>query len=200
MRPLRDLLVQVPAVYAELEHALLPVRTGEPSDTSPDPRHRPPPANLAVTEHRHLLVKGLRWWVDAVRDRGERTEVGHSVPRMCAWLLGHVDVMAPEDQAELHANLTEWLGEAFPLVGSVTPPAAPMLPAAALERHVPVHVAATALGVSVSTVKRRTVGKRRDGVVLLRDAAGVVLCLQSDLPPAWCAHCRGAQRSRTVTA
>lgn len=201
MRPLRDLLVQVPAVYAELGHALLPGRSGEPSDTSPDPRHRPAPANLEVTEHRHQLVRGLRWWVDVVTDARQQAfpaPVGGSVPMMCAVLLGHLHLLADEDQAELQANLWDWVGDAMPLVGAVMPPSAPMLPREALGQVVPVHVAAEALGVSVSTVKRRTVGLREGGRVLMADAAGWVLCTMSDLPPAWCEHCRTGVR--TVTA
>lgn len=202
MTPLADLLVRVPAVYAELGNALLPRRSGEPSDTSPDPRHRPAPANLDVTDHRHQLLRGLRWWVDAVHEKGQRVpRLGDSPARMCAWLLAHLEHMAPEDQAELQTNLWDWVGDAMPLVGAVTAPGTPRLPREALDRHVPVHVAAHALGVSVSTVKRRTVGKRSEGIVLLRDAAGEVLCTQSDLPPAWCDHCRGGARPvRTVTA
>jgi hypothetical protein len=203
VRQLEQLLVQVPVVYAELEHALLPGRSAEPPDTSPDPRHRPAPARLEVTEHRHLLLKGLRWWVDAVVDLDDRrfhVGLGDSPARMCALLLANLAHMADEDQDTLRGNLWEWVGDAMPMVGKVVAPSAPMLPREALERVVPVHVAAKALGVSVSTVKRRTVGKRDAGQVLLRDAAGQVLCVQSDLPPAWCAHCRGAQRVRTVTA
>lgn len=192
MKPLRDLLVQVPTVYAELGHALLPVRTGEPSDTSPDPRHRPAPANLAVTEHRHLLLRGLRWWVDVIA--ADTPPVGDSPARMCAVILAHLDVLEAEDQATLRANLWEWVGDAMPLVGAVPTPEAPALPREALDRRVPVHVAAKALGVHVSTVKRRT-ANREGGMVLLRDAAGE-LCAMSDLPPGWCEHCRA--RSVTV--
>lgn len=199
MRPLEDLLVQVPAVYAELGHAMVPGRSGEPPDSSPDPRHRPPPARLEVTEHRHLLVKGLRWWVDVLREWVDVPRLGDSPARMCAVILANLGVLEPEDRETLRANLWDWVGDAMPLVGLVAAPSAPMLPAAALERHVPVHVAATALGVSVSTVQRRTLGKRHDGIVLLRDAAGV-LCVQSDLPAAWCAHCRGAQSVRSALA
>jgi hypothetical protein len=188
--PLRDLLVRVPAVYAELEHALLPGRSGEPSDSSPDPRHRPAPARLEVTEHRHQLLRGLRWWVDAVGVEGRlRTApmLGDSPARMCAWLLAHLDVMADEDRAELRANLWDWCWDAMPMVGKVVAPATPMLPREALGRSVSIRVAAEALGVHRRTVQRRT--GQTGGEVLLRDAAGP-LCPLHDLPPAWCAHCR----------
>lgn len=193
-------MVRVPAVYAELGEALLPARWGEPPDSSPDPRHRPPPARLEVTEHRHLLLKGLRWWVDAVQDVtvvGKGRTVGESVPRMCATLLHYLPNMAAEDQETLQANLWEWVGGAMPLVGKVPAPVAP-LPVEALDRVVPVHVAAEALGVSVSTVQRRSPG-RVGGRVKLSEVAGP-LCELSDLPAAWCGQCpSGAHRLRSVT-
>jgi hypothetical protein len=145
-----------------------------------------------VTEHRHKLLRGLRWWVDAVVDPDERRFVvglGDSPARMCALLLANVGGMADEDQDTLRENLWEWVGEAMPMVGKVSAPV-PALPREALDQRVPVHVAAKALGVSVSTVKRRTPDTREAGTVLLREAAGP-LCVLHDLPPAWCAHCRG---------
>jgi hypothetical protein len=110
---------------------------------------------------------------------------------MCAILLGHLHLMADEDQDTLRENLWEWVGDAMPMVGKVSAPV-PSLPREVLDRRVPVHVAAKALGVSVSTVKRRTPETRESGTVLLREAAGP-LCLMHDLPPAWCAHCRGVR-------
>lgn len=185
MTPLDRLLVRVPAVYAELGHAMLPGRAGgDGPAAAPDPVHRPAPGNLDAAEHRHVLVKGLRWWVDVVDHDGPR--VGDSVPKMCAVLLGHLHVLAPEDRETLQENLWDWIGGAMPLVGAVPTPEPP-LPLEALDRRVPVHVAAKALGVSVSTVKRRA--DREAGTVLLRDAAGPA-CVMSDLPAAWCAHCR----------
>lgn len=186
MSTLEQTLALVPAVYARLGDALTPGRgTGE--GNTPDPRHKPAPARLDAVEHRHLLLRGLRWWVDAVDD-GERriVPVGASPARMCAFLLWSAPRMAAEDRAELHGQLTEWLAKAWPLVGDVPTPR-PRLPLEALTRRVPVHVAAEALGVSVSTVKRRT--ERTDGTVVLKDAAGP-LCDQSWLPEAWCEHCR----------
>lgn len=185
MIPLANLLERVPAVYAELGHALLPGRSGEPSDTSPDPRHRPAPARLEVTDHRHKLVRGLRWWVDVIA-ADTRVPVGESVPRMCAVILANLHVLEDEDAAELQANLWEWIGDAMPLVGAVPTPKAPALPREALDRVVPQSVAAAALDVHPTTILRRAGGK--GGPVKLADVAGP-LCVMSDLPLKWCAHC-----------
>lgn len=201
MTRLERLLARVPAVWSELGRSLKPGSGSVGGErVSGNPRvEAPDVANLTVVEHRHRLVRGLRWWVDAVTpDPGDRPMgLGDSPARMCAWLWANVAVMAAEDAAELERNLWEWESEALPLIGAVATPDAPVLPREALEQVVPVHVAASALGVGVSTVKRRTVGRREGGRVLLRDAAGV-LCVLSDLPPAWCAHCRNGVRSVTA--
>jgi hypothetical protein len=180
---LRRLLVLVPEVYGELQTAAVPGRSAEPPD-SRDPREKPAPGNLTVMEHRHKLVRGLRWWVDAVRDPGEHTEVAHSPARMGAWLLGHLGVMATEDQAELQDNLEQWLAAAWPLVGDVNPPR-PVLPVTALDQRVSVKVAAEAVGVSRQTIYARATPEA--GLVLLREVAGPP-CLH-DLPLACCAEC-----------
>lgn len=200
MTPLSELLARVPVVYGLLQDALVPGGGGGyDGERVSGGGGEPPkaPANLEVAEHRHTLLRGLRWWVDAVVD-GWPGKVGDSPTHMCALLLAHLHVMAPEDQAELQTNLWDWLGGAMPLVGKVSTPTPPRLPLEALDRRVPVHVAAEVLGVSVRTVQRRA--PRADGTVVLREAAGP-LCDQSDLPAPWCDHCRvGAHRVRTVTA
>lgn len=186
-RTLEDVLATVPRVYDMLGDALTPGRTGDGPTGPADPIHRPAPARLDAVEHRHLLLRGLRWWVDAVELTSAEHQVGDSPARMCALLIANLSVMDDGDRTELHGQLTEWLHDAYPLVGEVDTPK-PRLPLSALDQRVPVHVAATALGVSVSTVQRRTPG-RTDGTVVLRDAAGPE-CPQSWLPEPWCAHCR----------
>lgn len=194
MTPLADLLAKVPAVYAQLGDAAVPMGSvGGDMPTGPTSVHPNAPARLDVIDHRHQLLRGLRWWVDAVDDGTSPLPVGESVPRMCAWLLANLRHMDETDAATLRGNLWDWIGEALPMVGQVDTPAPP-LPREALDRVVPVHVAAKALGVSVSTVKRRAT--REGGMVRLGDAAGP-LCEVSDLPAAWCAHCRPV---RTETA
>lgn len=179
---LENLMREVASTYLQLAEAALPGRTGEPSDTSPDPRNRPAPGRLPVMEHRHKLLRGLRWWVDAVRDPEEQTRVGESVPHMCAWLLAHEGDLAPEDREEMTKNLNDWVSKAWGLVGPLEQLAVE-LPAGAEDQVVPVHVAAQVLGVSVSTVKRRA--PRVGGMVRLGDA------MRCDhwLPHGQCALC-----------
>lgn len=194
---LDHLLRRVPTVYALLADAL------EPGGSAPGGErvqgggstHAPAPANLSVAEHRHKLVRGLRWWVDAVTVDELPGKVGDSPARMCAWLITQVPSMEPEDRAELASNLDRWLFKADSMIGPAPEPsrsAMRVLPLEALERTVPVHVAADVLQVSVSTIKRRSLDSRTDGRVKLADVAGPD-CPQSDLPAAWCAHCRPAQ-------
>jgi hypothetical protein len=184
---LADLLAKVPAVYDQLEDAMVPGGgSGDGMPTGPRSVHPNAPARLDVIDHRHQLLRGLRWWVDAVDDGASPLPVGESVARMCAWLIANLHHMADDDLMELRENLWEWVGDAMPMVGKVEAPKVPALPLEALDRVVPVHVAAKALGVSVDTVQRRAT--REAGMVKLSDAAGP-LCPQSDLPAAWCAHC-----------
>lgn len=182
---LEQLLAMIPTVYVELGQVTVLTGSGGPPDRSPDPRDKPIPANLSVVDHRHQLVRGLRWWVDAVKDAPTAQPVGESVTHMCALLLHYAPGLESEDRDELTTNLRQWLHKADRMNNPPDDRPAP-IPAEALSQRVPVHVAAKALGVSVSTVKRRTPG-REAGQVLIRDAAGP-LCVH-DLPPAWCAYC-----------
>lgn len=168
-RTVRDLLVLVPRVYGDLVTASLPGRSGEPSDRSPDPREKPTPGNLSVIEHRHLLLRGLRWWVDVV-DADNPRPVGDSPAMMCAVLLGHLHLLTLEDQDTLRDNLEDWLSGAYPFMGKPEPVTRTTLPIEALDAIVPVHVAAKVLGVSVRTVQRRA-PDRTAGQVRLRDVA-----------------------------
>lgn len=171
-RTVRDLLEQVPRVWADLEHALVPLRATEPPDNSPDPRNRPTPARLDVAEHRVLLLRGLRWWVDAVMDPDEARRLpagtSSSPARLCALLLHHLEAMAPEDQESLREQLDTWLFDAYPFMGKPEP--APVrLSDEAMDALVPLGVAAKALGLSLSTIRRRANGAN---TVRMRDVAG----------------------------
>ena len=190
MRPLEVVLATIPEVYAELEAALVPGGGGTGGDrvsggtrvTAPDP------ARLDVIDHRHLLLRGLRWWVDAVRETGAPTpRVGASPARMCAYLRWAAPAMDPADRADMTQQLSDWLWAAYPHVGRVDAGTLPVLPVESLDAVVPQSVAAKALGVHATTILRRAGGK--GGPVKLSDVAGPE-CVQSDLPAAWCAHCR----------
>lgn len=186
MTALPRLLASVAAVYDDLLDASLPGRGGDPDERpAPDPTHKPAPGDLGVMEHRHKLVRGLRWWVDAVRDPGEHTQVGHDVTLMARWLAAHVNVMAPEDRAELASNLSAWLGKSAGIMGA--PVSAPIaLEDAQLDQRVRVADAARLLGCTVRTVQRRVpADQRQGGMVLLRD---VVRCDLCDLPDGTCPH------------
>jgi len=187
VKPLDVVLATIPEVYAQLGEALTPGRGGgEPS--APDPLHKPAPARLDAVEHRHLLLRGLRWWLATTSSSGVPEGVGDSPAKACAILLARLPHLTAEQRAELHSNMDGWLRKAWPLVGDVATPKPARLPLQAMHQRVPVHVAAEVLGVSVSTVKRRT-PDRVGGHVTLEDAAGP-LCEQSDLPEPWCWHCR----------
>ena len=188
MSNLRHLLAQCAETYDDLVDASLPGR-GDPDERpAADPTRKPAPGSLSVIDHRHQLVRGLRWWVDAVRDPGEPTRLGGDVRAMCAYLAGHLEVMAPEDRAELAGNLSAWLNRAAAFMGEPTRPPQP-LPLEALAPGVaPVRVAdaAALLGCTVRTVQRRVPADQRPGgMVLLRDAWRCDLC---DLPHGQCAH------------
>jgi len=182
-------LATIPEVYAELEAALVPGGGGPGGDrvsggtrvTAPDP------ARLDVIDHRHLLLRGLRWWVDAVQEGGKYLGVGHSPALMCAVLLDNADAMDPDDRHAMHTQLSDWLWAAYPHVGRVDAGTLPVLPVESLDAVVPQSVAAKALGVHATTILRRAGGK--GGPVKLSDVAGPE-CVQSTLPAAWCAHCR----------
>lgn len=184
---LEQVLRQVPGVYRDLEDALIPGRSGEPSGP-PDPVHKPAPANLNVTEHRHKLLRGLRWWVDAVHPKDGRVpRVGEDVALMCGALLAALPVMDDEDRATLHNNLRSWLVKAYVFMGDPEPTTV-ALPPAALDQRVRVADAARILGCTVRTVQRRVPAERRGGgLVLLREAWRCELC---DLRHGECVHTR----------
>lgn len=185
MTTLEVALATVPVVYAELEAALVPGGGGGGERVSGGTRTAPAdPARLEVVEHRHKLLRGLRWWVDAVADDTPHY-VGDSPARMCVVILDNLRHMDPDDRAELRANLDDWLHDAYPHVGVVEQPRG-VLPLEALSRVVPQSVAAKALGVHPTTVLRRAGGV--GGPVKLADVAGPK-CPATDLPAAWCAHC-----------
>lgn len=184
---LEQTLRQVPGVYLDLEDALVPGRSGEPSG-APDPIHRPAPANLNVAEHRHKLRRGLRWWVDAVHPKeGAVPRVGEDVALMCGALLAAAASMEDEDRATLHNNLRSWLVKAHGFMGD-SGPVAVGLPAAAWDQRVRVADAARILGCTVRTIRRRVPAEQRGGgLVLLREAWRCDLC---ELPHGECAHTR----------
>lgn len=170
-RTVQDLLEQVPRVWADLEHALVPGRSSEPPD-SVNPLNKPAPARLDVAEHRVLLLRGLRWWVDAVMDPDDMRRLPEgtstSPARLCALLLAHLEVMSAEDRDELREQLADWLWDAYPFMGKPEP--APVrLPDGAMDELVPLGVAAKVLGLSLSTIRRRANGAN---TVRMRDVAG----------------------------
>lgn len=184
----RDVLLRVPYVYAELALSLVP---GAPA---PDGERvagggsvtPPAPANLDVADHRHQLVRGLRWWVDAVRDDDTPPRLGESVSRMAVYMVSVLPAMAAEDVAMLHENLMDWLYAAYPHMGKVEAPTAPVrLPLGAEDQLVSVKVAAQVLGVTTRTIQRR-VPDRANGVVRLGDAMRT--CVH-DLLVGSCADC-----------
>lgn len=184
---LRDVLLSLPRVYGMMGDALVPGRSGEPPVSSPDPKHRPAPANLTAVDHRHQLLRGLRWWSDAVGTEGAGTHLGDSPAHMCAWLLAHLDVMDPDDRTEMKANLSDWLEKALGMVGGPVPEPEPFirvrqLPAGAEDSVVSVAVAAKVLGVSVRTVQRRAphrfAGQVRLGDVMERCKHDLTSCAE----------------------
>lgn len=184
MSSLRRNLEWAASVYGDLLDASMPGR-GDPEERpAPDPTRKPAPGNLTVMEHRHELVRLLRWWVDAVRDPDEVTRIGDDVARMCGWLAAHEGDMADEDHRDLCAAVSSWLVRAAGMMGEPESAPAP-LPVEAWDRVVPQSVAAQALGVPVSTIWRRAGG--RGGDVRLGDVTGP-RCLH-DLLPGQCADC-----------
>ena len=182
---LAELLAQCAGLYDDLLDAAPPVKTGEPLDYSPDPRSKPTPGRLGVIDHRHELVRGLRWWVDAVRE--DSTRVGESVHAMTAYLCGMVWAMAPEDRDTLTERLTGWRRTAWRLADRHDDQAVEFdLPPEAYARVVPQKTAAQVFGVPVSTIWRRNGGK--GGPVKLGDVAP--RCGHCELIVGQCEHTR----------
>lgn len=193
-------LHQVALVYDDLADAAAGMRSAAGGDGMPrggrDPRDRPAPGNLEAMEHRHKLLRGLRWWVDAVREGGSRhRRMGDSPRNMCAFLYSQLDAMAPEDRAELDANLADWLAGAYPLLGDVDPAptkATVPLPVEAYSQRMRVADAAAVLGCTVRTIQRRVPADRRaGGMVVLGDAARA--CRECGQPEGLCEHTRCQQ-------
>lgn len=183
---LERLLERVPQVYAALGEAQVLPGAGDPEERpAKDPTYKPAPGRPDVIEHRHELLRGLRWWVDAVAvdHRPGSYPVGNSVAHMCALILHNVPHMAPEDKVELAANLDAWLVKAWPYVGRMEPHTRQSLPLEAVDAILPVHAAAKLLGVSVRTVQRRA--ERTDGLVRLGD----VMRCDHGLPQGQCHYC-----------
>lgn len=186
MTGLQRRLASAAAVYADLLDASLPGAGGDPDERpAPDPTRKPAPGNLSVLDHRHELVRLLRWWVDAVHEHGERTvRMGSDVPTMARYLAANVHVMADEDAGTLYGRLGGWLDKAARFMGEPDSPPI-QLDAAAYARTVPQAVAAQALGVPVSTIWRRNGG--RGGPVVLADVAK--RCGLHDMLAGQCADC-----------
>ena len=186
MSGLAHLLARAASTYDDLVDAALPGSGGDPDERpAPDPTRKPAPGNLGVMEHRHDLVRALRWWVDAVRDPGEHTRVGHDVAAMARWLAAHEHVMAPEDACTLYGRVRGWLATSGAIMGEST--SAPIdLTTAQLDQRVRVADAARILGCTVRTVQRRVPADQRPGgMVRLGD---VVRCELCDLPTGQCPH------------
>lgn len=185
------LLRRVPIAYEELGQSLLPsAGRGEMVSGGGELVNRRAPASIAIIDHRHKLLRGLRWWVDAL-DGGDRSlPAADNVAAMCGWLTKMVHVLEPEDEIELTRNLGQWVDRAFSLMGDRDAPK--MLPPDAWDQEVPVAVAAKVLGVNVSTVRRRAPSSPR---VRLGDVARPVVprCTHSDLPTGMCDHCRSTR-------
>lgn len=187
MTTLRAALELVPRVYADLGTAMVPGGSSAVDGervSGGGQTEAPAPARLEVAEHRHLLLRGLRWWVDVI-DPDTPLPVGDSPTRMCAVILANLDALAPEDHTALAENLTDWLHGAYPFMGKPEPVTRATLPPEALDAVVPVHVAAKVLGVSLRTIQRRAPG-RTAGTVRLRDVA--TLC-RHELIAGHCGDC-----------
>lgn len=157
MRRLEDMLQTIPAVYVDLVDAALPQRVGEQQERrgGRDPREKPAPGDLSTIEHRHELVRGLRWWVDAV-ENDSRARVGQSVPAMCALLLSRLQVMAEDDLAQMRINLHVWLNRAWSMLDRTPREAGEtLLDRVPMDQSVRVADAATLLGCTVRTIQRR---------------------------------------------
>lgn len=195
---LADLLQVVPGLYEDLEDAALARAKGEPGERrgSGDPRSSPAPGRVEVMEHRHELLRGLRWWVDAVAPNpaDRPTIVGGNVTAMCRLLTKHLPAMAPEDRAELRANLDAWRVRAWRLMDPAPREAGdlgPVLPPQAAEVYVPKRTAAQMLGCSVDTVERRA--GRVKGDVRVADLLRPLDLCRHDLWLRTCAECAGSR-------
>ena len=109
MSDLRQLLLNTATLYRDLEDALHGTRTGDSAErTSGGSIEAPLPLSAEVADHRHLLVKGLRYWVSRTRTPGAPAHTMHRVPAMVAVLIGRLPDMDAADQAEMGGNLRDW--------------------------------------------------------------------------------------------
>lgn len=191
MTDLTELLDRCVDVHADLAEVAAGVKSIAGRDGMPrghDPLNQSPPGDLSAIEHRHLLLRGLRWWV--AREGGEHTRVGQDVAAMARYLADHVHVMTPNDRTELASNLTRWLRRAYRFLGD-TRPNRPIPREALGAKVAPIRVAdaAALLGCTVRTIRRRVPPELRPGgMVRLRDAVG--RCRDCGQPVGLCDHTR----------
>lgn len=167
MRNLTYLLQQVCETYEDLEDALVPSGShplsGEGGGGGGTKVDAPLPVDVAVVEHRHKLVRGLRWYCASVTRSGDPVE---TVPAMAAALLA-APVIPEADQ--LATDLRAWLARSYRFLGAAEPRSTPLvLPDGAGDHRVRVADAARLLACSVRTIQRRVPAEHRsDGTLEL---------------------------------
>jgi hypothetical protein len=114
MSGLRDLLIRCPTVYASLEADLQRGSAGGESErvSGGGGDEKPAPVQLAVADHRHALLRGLRYWVAITSQHPEVPQpfgVAESPVKMCAWLLGNYHLLSVAHQTEMASNLSDWV-------------------------------------------------------------------------------------------
>ena len=109
LTPLGKLLVQTAQVYDQLEDALhgtQGVSTGDRVTGGGD--SRPLPIQADVAEHRHLLLRGLRYWASKVHATPRVLAQG-GVSHLVAWLVSEAHTLPAADQSEMGDNLRDWM-------------------------------------------------------------------------------------------
>lgn len=107
MSDLRRLLLDTAAVYADLEDALHGVRTGDPGGPRGTKVEAPLPLAAEVADHRHLLLRGLRYWAGKV-GATPRVLAQGGVSHLTAWVVSQLDTLDAEERTELRTNLLDW--------------------------------------------------------------------------------------------